>query len=871
LTRPPNFAVDLVSRVPARVQTKLLVAFLAMVALLILVGAVGLRVLSGMNERNEELIELQRKIAAYRQVQHDTTRQLYGVAAALLSEDQRELDGILRQLSQFGYDLDRLQYVAEDEVELLAEVRQDYDHFIAIVTGAVERARAGQVMEAREVQLSQARPLADRLERLTNQLVNVAEASMLERIEASQQAYDSSRTIVVGLALGSIVLALGLGYVFSWSIVGPLTQIAGQLRRVAAGEFTGRVDVVNRDELGALAADANRTSAELGSLYQQIEERAQELGEALERQTATSEVLGVISRSTSELQPVLDAIVVTAARLCQAEWAMVFRSASDGRYHLAATSMADSDHVAYRAQNPIVVGRDTITGRTALERETIHAHDVLADPEYVRSEALARGRYRTLLGVPLLRGGAVIGVITLARNVVKPFTDKQIELVTTFADQAVIAIENVRLFDEVQARTRELTRSVAELRALSEVSQAVNSTLELQAVLRAIAAHAVALAEADAGVFCAYDEGAQVFHIQATHELDPEVVKALTRRQVRLGEGAIGIAGQKRRAVQIPDIDQETGYAFYDVVRKPGYRALLAVPLLREDSLVGGLVICRKTPGAFGAETVNLVQTLANQSVLAIENAKLFEEIEEQGRQLAEASRHKSEFLANMSHELRTPLNAVLGYAELIEDGIYGDVPDKMRDVLERIQQNGRHLLGLINDVLDLSKIEAGELKLSPVDYSMRELVLDVVSATEALAAEKKLALEVEVPADLPHGRGDERRLTQVLMNLVSNAIKFTEAGAVRVRAKVEDGSFVVAVSDTGVGIAEEDRERIFEEFQQVDSSSTRKKGGTGLGLAIARRIVELHGGRIWVESTPGQGSTFSFTLPLAPQQVVAA
>jgi signal transduction histidine kinase len=224
-----------------------------------------------------------------------------------------------------------------------------------------------------------------------------------------------------------------------------------------------------------------------------------------------------------------------------------------------------------------------------------------------------------------------------------------------------------------------------------------------------------------------------------------------------------------------------------------------------------------------------------------------------------------------MSHELRTPLNAVLGYAELIQDGIYGEVPAKMQDVLERIQQNGRHLLGLINDVLDLSKIEAGQLTLAPGDYSIRELVLDVVSATEALAAEKKLALEVDVSPDLPRGRGDERRLTQVLMNLVSNAIKFTEAGSVCIKAKVEDGSFVVAVSDTGVGIAQVNRERIFEEFQQVDTSSTRKKGGTGLGLAIARRIVELHGGRIWVESTPGQGSTFAFTLPLSVARQEAA
>jgi GAF domain-containing protein len=316
----------------------------------------------------------------------------------------------------------------------------------------------------------------------------------------------------------------------------------------------------------------------------------------------------------------------------------------------------------------------------------------------------------------MLRQGEPLGVIVVGWAEAGPVLKAQEELLKQFADQAVIAIENVRLFDEVQARTRELTRSVAELRALGEVSQAVNSTLELRTVLKSIAAHAVALAGADAGVFCAYEEGAKIFHIQATHEMDRDVVEALTRRPVRLGEGVTGLAGLQRAAVQIADIDREPDYPFHDTVRKPGYRALLAVPLLREDSLVGALVLCRKAPGAFAAETVELVQTLANQSVLAIENAELFEEIERKGQELAAASRHKSEFLANMSHELRTPLNAVLGYAELIQDGIYGEVPAKMGEVLERIQQNGRHLLGLINDVLDLSKIEAGQLTLSPVD-----------------------------------------------------------------------------------------------------------------------------------------------------------
>jgi signal transduction histidine kinase len=287
------------------------------------------------------------------------------------------------------------------------------------------------------------------------------------------------------------------------------------------------------------------------------------------------------------------------------------------------------------------------------------------------------------------------------------------------------------------------------------------------------------------------------------------------------------------------------------------------VPLLREERIVGGLVLNRREPGAFSAEVVHLLQTFAAQSVLAIENARLFREIEEKGRQLESASKHKSEFLANMSHELRTPLNAILGYTELILDNIYGDVSEKVRDVLIRLEKSGRHLLGLINDVLDLSKIEAGQLTLALADYSMKEVVQTVFTAVESLAAEKHLALKVSVPPDMPLGHGDERRITQVLLNLVGNAIKFTEAGEVRVEVGAPDDTFLVSVADTGPGIAPADQERIFEEFHQVDSSSTRKKGGTGLGLSIAKRIIEMHGGRIWVESSPGRGSTFWFRLPI--------
>jgi signal transduction histidine kinase len=468
----------------------------------------------------------------------------------------------------------------------------------------------------------------------------------------------------------------------------------------------------------------------------------------------------------------------------------------------------------------------------------------------------------------MLKDDQVIGAIAMFRKEVRPFTNKQIALVQNFAAQAVIAIENTRLLNELRQRTEELAHSVEELRALGEVSQAVNSTLDLETVLSTIVAKAVQLSGTDAGAIYVYEEAAREFRLRATYGMAPALIDALTHTYIGVDEPNVALVLAKREPVQVADLREEAVSEINEITLRAGYRARLLTPLIRgDDDVVGLLVVRRRTPGAFAKNTIDLLKTFAAQSVLAIQNARLFHEIEDKSRQLEIASKHKSQFLANMSHELRTPLNAILGYTELILDNIYGEAPEKMRAVLGRVEANGKHLLGLINDVLDLSKIEAGQLMLSLNDYSIKDMVHGVYVAVEPLASSKKLAFTVELPPNLPVARGDDRRLTQVLLNLVGNAIKFTDHGEVAIKASATNGTYTIAVRDTGPGILPADQEKIFEEFQQVDSSQTKTKSGTGLGLSIAKRIVEMHGGRLWVESSPACGSTFAFTVPIRVEQ----
>jgi len=844
-----------VARVPTTVHKKLLAAFLAIVVLLITVGAIGLLVLTHSNRRGKDLVELQRKIAAYRQLQHDTTAQLYSVTSALLVPEEQTLQATLRQLNQFGYDLDRLQFVAKDEVELLGQVRKDYDQFIQVVTQVVELIRAGKVAGGRELQRAQASPLADRLERLTNQLVNRAEADMVASIEASHAAYVTSRWVVIGFAVGSIGLALILGYAISWSLIGPVKRMDTRLSEIASGDFSGRVEIPNRDELGTLAANLNRMSEELGHLYQQIEARNRELRESLEQQTAMSEILGVIASSPTDLQPVLDTIAKSAAQVCAADDATI-RLVQHDRLRLVAHHGPIEPE-----QTPWAINRGSVVGRAFLDRQVIHIDDLLSVVANEFPDTLAsteRRGIRTVLAAPLLRENQPIGTIFIRRTAVAPFSDKQVALLKTFADQAVIAIENVRLFQELQARTGDLARSVEELKALGEVGQAVSSTLDLQTVLATIVTRAVQLSGTSGGVVYEYDEALQEFHVRATHRIEEDLVEALRVAPIRLGEGVVGQAAETRAPVQLTDIldERELGATrLRPTLGRLGYRSLLAVPLLRKERIMGGLTIYRRAAGSFSTEVINLLQTFATQSVLAIQNARLFRELEV-------ANRHKSDFLARVSHDLRTPLNSIIGFTRLVLRRTEGQIPELQKENLQKVVISSEHLLSLINSLLDLAKIESGKMEVVAETFKVDEVINVAMSTVEPMLKDGRVRLIKDVTPDIPPLKTDRDKLKQILLNLLSNAAKFTEHGEIKVSASQENGSLKLGVSDTGIGMRKEALDHIFEEFRQAEKSTSSQYGGTGLGLAIVKRLVNLLGGDIGVESEEGKGTKFTITLP---------
>jgi len=584
--------------------------------------------------------------------------------------------------------------------------------------------------------------------------------------------------------------------------------------------------------------------------------------EALEQQTATADVLRIIASSPTDAQPVLSAIVESAARLSRSGYVTLSLRVGD---HLRIVAIFEGLESPYRVGDLLPITLSRQSGRSVLERRTIHIPDRSDPALLVEFPDMQVQTPTASLYVPLIREQEAIGTLLVARDRAEAYTDREITLLETFADQAVIAIENARLFEELDGRTRALARSVEELRALGEVGQAVSSSLDLQHVLQMIITRAVEMAGGDNGAIYEVDEAASEFHHRASYRMDAVMIDAIGRARIRHGgdSGVIGRAVRARRAVQVADHRDRPPSPLRDAILNAGFRAVLAVPLIREERIVGALVVRRKAPGEFLPAVVDLLQTFASQSVLAIENARLFEQVQETSRELEIASRHKSQFLANMSHELRTPLNAIIGYSEMLQEEAEETDADAFLPDLQRINAAGKRLLGLINDILDLSKIEAGRMDLFLESFEVGQLVQDVQAIVQPLVDKNGNTLVVSCPDDVGAMRADLTKVRQTLFNLLSNAAKFTEHGTITLTVeRKSDDWLTFAVSDTGIGMTEEQLGRLFEAFSQAEASTRSKYGGTGLGLAISRHFCRLMGGDLTVTSVYGQGSTFTVQLP---------
>jgi signal transduction histidine kinase/DNA-binding response OmpR family regulator len=596
-----------------------------------------------------------------------------------------------------------------------------------------------------------------------------------------------------------------------------------------------------------------------------VEDLANQVAELLEQQAATNDVLRAVGQLGFELQPIFETVVESAMRLCRADAGQVFIHEGD-HYQLACASGGSDEYRSVIAARRIPLGAGTLVGRVGLERRAVMIADIASDPEYDTEEQRLRqrlGGFRTIVGVPMLSEDEVIGVISLWRQEVNSFTEREVEHAMSFAAQGAIAIRNANLMQQLESRTRELARSVDQLEGLSQVGEAVSSSLDLDVVLSTIVSHAVELSGTEGGSIFEFDDETMEFHVRTAYGTSDELLDALRRTHVGVDNTLVGRAASTGTPLAVSDIAESESDPHLSELRRAGWRSMVAVPLVRTNRILGALVVRRREAGDFSPEIIHLMETFASQSALAIHNARLFRELERKTAELEVASRHKSEFLASMSHELRTPLNAVIGFSEVLLDELFGDVNAKQEEYLEDIRASGRHLLELLNDILDLSRVEAGKMELEFAGVSLRQLLEDSAAMVRERAVRKGVSLDVSVDDDVDAVVADPLRLKQVTVNLLTNAVKFTpEGGRVDVRAQRAAGNVQVAVRDSGVGIADADQQRIFDAFQQGPRSVSETAEGTGLGLTLSKQIVELHGGRLWVESRVGHGSTFTFAIP---------
>ena len=623
--------------------------------------------------------------------------------------------------------------------------------------------------------------------------------------------------------------------------------------------FTGKqIELVKSFARQAVIAIEN------ARLLNELRQRTDDLSESLEQQTATSQVLQVISGSPGELAPVFQAVLANAVRLCLAKFGTLWLAEGGDRFRSVAWHDLPPALDEARRHEPVVeFAPSTGVGRVVRARQVVHVDDMSRDPAYLAGNPRAvllvdLGGARSVMFAPMLKDNEVIGVLTIYRQEVRPFTDKQIELVQNFAAQAVIAIENTRLLGELRESLQQQTATADVLKVISR------STFDLASVLQTLVESTARLCDADAATVTRQKDG-RLVRAEA-YGYAPEFIERLRALPVEPGRGsAMGRALLEGKAVHIADVLADPEYALTEVQKLGGYRTMLGVPMLREGVPIGVLTLTRLQVRPFTDKQIELVSTFADQAAIAIENVRLFDEIQDKSRQLELASRHKSQFLASMSHELRTPLNAIIGLTEMVVGNTARFGAEKAQEPLTRVHRAGTHLLGLINQVLDLSKIEAGKLELSPQSVNLGALIDEVIGTAGQLAEQNSNRLLVECDGSIGVLTIDPMRLRQILLNLLSNACKFTRQGEVALRVtRVADGGgwIELAVADTGIGMTAEQLGKLFEEFSQAEASTAQKFGGTGLGLAITRKLARMMGGDVTVASAPGQGSVFTVRLP---------